>query len=42
MDGQQAVEATVSLWMGPELIHKVKLSIAPSHRLGQGAFDKRP
>lgn len=28
--------------MGPELIHKVKLAIAPSHRLGQRSFDKRP
>ena len=42
MDGQQTVQATVSLRMPPELIHQIKLSIAPNPRLGQCSFDERP
>ena len=42
MHGQPAEQATVSLWMSPELVHEIKLSVAPSPRLGQSSFDKRP
>jgi hypothetical protein len=42
MDGQQTVQATVSLWMPPQLIYEIKLSIAPNPRLGQRSFDESP